>query len=82
MSTNTVPSGATLSKAERIHRRGRVHDLGPARAFRVVGDTGTPYTVLVFTLATVSRPAWCSCPASGTCKHLLAVAIELQREGK
>jgi uncharacterized Zn finger protein len=76
-----VASPTVLQKAERILAEGRITELPVTRLFEVVGDQGTAYRVTVFPKGD-SHAATCTCPAHGACKHLIAVAMQIQREGK
>jgi uncharacterized Zn finger protein len=59
-------SGETLLKAERLHDGGNVRRVDDADVFTV--ESGPRLYLVVI----AAGKAFCSCPASGECSHVLA----------
>jgi len=63
-----VPSEAVIEKAQKLVATGRVRKVDDVQVFDVDGSSGTYQVVL--RVGAMS----CTCPASGTCSHILAAA--------
>lgn len=67
---------ATIEKAQRLHREGRVREVPTDRSFEVQGDRGAYHVVIAHDMT----GAWCTCPASRACSHITAVLLQIRDE--
>lgn len=62
-------SQAVMAKGMRLADEGRASELR-GRVFQVEGDSGT------YMVAIVKEGELCTCPATGTCSHVVAAVVE------